>query len=81
MELRYRGSQGSSIIGNLSTLVPFFNIDLIFHRPSVHSELSLNWLNLQIHDDEPPEIKEDEDIPRNNEVEKVIDYFFPIEVI
>jgi hypothetical protein len=33
--------------------------------------LSLNWINLQIHDDEPPEIKEDEDIARNIEVEKV----------
>ena len=71
MELRYRGSQGSSIIGNTSTLVPFSNIDLIFIRPSIHSQLSLNWLNLQIHDDEPPEIKEDEDIARNIEVEKV----------
>lgn len=69
MELRYRRSQGSSIIGNPSTLVPLSNVNLIFVRPSTH--LQLNWLNLQIHDDEPPEIKEDDDIARNIEVEKV----------
>jgi hypothetical protein len=69
MELRYRGSQGSSIISNHSTLAPFPTWTS-FLLLSIHSHL-LNWLNLQIHDDEPPEIKEDEDIARNIEVEKV----------
>jgi hypothetical protein len=33
--------------------------------------VSFIWLNFQIHDDEPPEIKEDEDTSRSIEVEKV----------
>jgi len=34
-------------------------------------KLSLICLNSQICDDEPPEIREDEDTARNTEVEKV----------
>lgn len=64
MELRYRGSQGSSIIGIFLLFVLLSNVN--FHIQPI----TKLW-KFQIRDDEPPEIKEDDGTTRNTELEKV----------
>jgi len=48
-----------------------FSYKLPFHSTFDPLEITIKLPKLQIRDDEPSEIKEDEDIARNIEVEKV----------
>lgn len=73
MELRYWGSEGSGITGKALGFRIFYRCDTLLVCVKVGGvfALQVSCITLQICDDDPPEIKEDDDTGRITDIDKV----------